>query len=197
MAKTQWVDGEHITPAQMIAFFGNTAGTGHFHNGQDFDGNCPKVILGGAAQVTGILPLANYESPSTAKITDIDSGTVGGKIPVAYLTVEQTATLIWVKVINHVTLYIPQMIGTSNAVTMEILPATAWPAAIIPSSVQYATCFIKDNNVWKMGQIRVPVAVDGNFICAVLDGGHVLDVDHFTAANTKGIENVTISYYTD
>lgn len=43
MAKRQWPEGQHITPAFQKAWFGENANEGHNHSGLDQDGSAPKI----------------------------------------------------------------------------------------------------------------------------------------------------------
>lgn len=71
-AATNFVDGSTVVTADFLNSIFKTSG-GHVHDGTDADGHAPKIILTGAANVTGTLPWANvggvagtdYVAPST------------------------------------------------------------------------------------------------------------------------------------
>jgi len=60
MAKTNFSAGDYVTPDFLEAINGTTAATGHRHTSLNQDGSAPKVNLTSAAEVTGVLPVANY-----------------------------------------------------------------------------------------------------------------------------------------
>jgi len=167
MAKTQWADGEHLTPAQMILFFGNNAATGHDHDGTDVDGSCPKIIT---------------------------EGTVGVKITTSHLTVEQTATWYYAKLQNYILLFIDELLGTSNSVNLRIYPQTTWPAEIVPTTLQRAYSCLRDNSSWVPGMIEIDTDVSDYWVCQIIDTNHDYSAGIFTAANLKGISKQVIMF---
>jgi hypothetical protein len=68
--KTQWFNGQFLTTNFMQTFFGQTATSGHIHDGLNQDGSAPLVNLD--SNVQGILPWTNIGSFRT--------GTFDGKI---------------------------------------------------------------------------------------------------------------------
>lgn len=189
MAKTNWIDGTHLTPAQMILFFGNNAGTGHNHAGTDDDGSCPKVNLTSAAHVTGLLPLAN--------IADLSQGTVNVKITTSHLTVEQTDTFDYLKFGNYVFLFMDAMSGVSNSTDLEISPDTSWPAAIIPSTIKHASIIVFDNSKYRAGMIQIPASTSLDMVLYNIDSSNNFEANGFTGSGSKGFAEQVIKYYTD
>lgn len=187
MAKTLWVDGSNLTPAQMIAFFGNSAVTGHTHDGANLDGSVPKVNLAAAAHVTGLLPIANVD--------DISEGTVAVKITTSFFTVQQTATFDWMKINDNVIIFLDQMFGTSNSTGLEVTPVTVWPAAIVPAS-QKVTPFLPlhDTNKWRPGMIAIPNNNSSNWVLYITDTNGDHNTTGFVNTGTKGISRQSILY---
>jgi len=76
MAKTQFIDGTHLTPSFMAAAFGTNASTGHVHSGTDADGSLPKIDL--TAHVSGELPVSNFNIDRTVVFSGVHHDAVTG-----------------------------------------------------------------------------------------------------------------------
>lgn len=186
MAKEVVGDGMNYTPALWQAQWGNTAGTGHNHEGLDADGSCPKIVIE----------------------DDVDGyaeGTVSGEVVSTYFTTPVQADIDYVKIGSVVTLVIPEFLGQHGSnEEIQISPEVGdWPALIIPSTAQEIPIVCQraaSPDLKRAGSIIVPASVSTNFICAITgistEMGTIL-TDEFGTGATKGIMRQSISYIID
>jgi hypothetical protein len=135
MGKQLWAANTEtaLTNELMRAYFGNSAGTGHTHDGIDNDGSVPKINLAAAAHVTGALPLANIDWDTIHTV----NMTVIGK--------SKTFDIYYAMLIpGTVLLYVPgvQEAGLSGAATfIQAAPTTGYalPDALIPYLTPHET----------------------------------------------------------
>jgi hypothetical protein len=186
MAKKNWQDNDHITPAYLNSFFGVDGSTGHIHDGDDADFSAPKVVLTGGNNVSGELPMYYLEG--------YDYGNIGVKITTTYLTVEQTANIFWQKVGGFVYVHIPEMIGVSNSIELRVEIQTGnWPDNFQPGGIkrveQGVTLF--DNGNELPGTLTLYNGGSSHMIFNVLSSG-IYSHNGFTGSGNKGIPRTTL-----
>jgi len=119
---------------------------------------------------------------SIGEISSGFSGTYTGTL--TGCTTSPTGTLRYEKVGNIVTLYIPQILGTSNATNAEI---TGMPTAILPTRQQIVFARVRDNGTDQLGLHVVTAGGD-------LSMGVGAPGNSFTATGSKGAQAHTITY---
>jgi hypothetical protein len=121
-----------LTNELMRAYFGNSAATGHTHDGSDTDGSVPKINLAAAAHVTGELPLANIAWNPMQSV----NMTVVGKTKTFYIYYRiTTPTGLFTPAI--VTVYVPlvyeaDLSGIGTGITAAPTTGYALPDELIP-----------------------------------------------------------------
>jgi hypothetical protein len=174
MAKTDYSGGtEHLTPALMALYFGTVGGgggDGHIHNGADDDGSCPILTT---------------------------SGTIAALISDTYYTTEQTFDIQWEKLYNTVILQLPYMVSSrGSGATLQISPATTWPAAILPDSFEPVVPLeVISNSNGHIGKILIPDTNSEDMILSCPDASGVLSAGNFNPTN-KGFRLQSIFYST-
>lgn len=150
-----------------------------------------RTALGlGAAATQDTLAVANGGTGGTTAATAragigaaFDSnGTFTGTL--TGCTTSPTGTLTYVVSGGVVTLYIPQINGTSSSTAATI---TGAPSLIFPAQAQVVNCRLQDNTVVIAGYVRVETS-------GVLTLFPNVSLGTFTAAGTKGTEISTITY---
>lgn len=141
--KTQWVNGEFLTPSFMNTQFGTDANTGHQHTGLNSDGSLPKVNLTDASEVKGLLPLANLACTS---------GTFDMTVTSSYFTAQVVFPVTYSHINNITTLFLPKVYGLCQAGNHELqavcpdMPAEVEPKRDASHSMsQSLPCLIYDN----------------------------------------------------
>ena len=188
MAKTQWADGEHLTPAQMILFFGDDAVTGHSHDGTDVDGDCPKI-------------------PATS-LSDFETGTFDLTMRAADVKDASPSSKTWTyfKINKLVMLFIAESVELSNSTECQFeVDEAAWPNAIVPTYTQKIPVAVANatgySSILSPGLIVIPASGTANMTLWVMDSAegqaNVMENDNFSALNTvyKGLPAQSISYY--
>ncbi|MBN1130282.1 MAG: hypothetical protein JXA71_14920 [Chitinispirillaceae bacterium] len=190
---------------------------GHLHDEKAFDGSAPKVLLTGAAEVTGTLPVANqvdhtHDGSQRAKIHQynhidgVTEGDISLVFPNTQFTTEQTIAaryrrhqalesgkpdVIWLSIKR----FTATSNGTGFGTSAQPLPTTIRP----PDDIKIP-CIIIDNGNELMGAIHISAAGNVAFTLAGSVSGdansniHVANI--FTASGTKGIPNLEILYTT-
>jgi hypothetical protein len=191
MAKKQWqTETQHIDPTFAIAQFGNSAGTGHDHDGADDDGHCPKVNL--ASHVTGLLPVANLGSRTAWAAISVD-------VINTYFTTPVNASWLYNVFDDIVTIRIPEMLGAHGSnVALQFEPNSGnWPAEIIPDTPQYVGGVVMKEpgaaNDFRHGMLLIPNATSTDIIAAITIETAELQSGGFATA-AKGIYRQTICY---
>lgn len=188
MAKKNWQDNDHITPAFLNGFFGVDGSTGHIHDGDDADYSAPKVVLTGGNNVSGELPRYYLEG--------YESGSVAVKITTAHLTVEQTGYLYWEKFGSYTKVLFPEMTGTSNSVNLEIaLQFGQWPTGFTPSAGNtiLLPIILYDNSSQVPGVFNWVVSPTSVMSFGALNTG-VFDLNNFTNTNIKGVSRCVLTW---
>jgi len=168
---------------------------GHLHDGRDMDGSSPKVLLTGAAEVSGTLPLSHVEQHP--------SGTIAAKISAVYFSSEATFNILYDVIGNMVFLHFPEVTGnpTNGNHQLAIEPQTTWPVAILPANAR-SLPFIAANRVaYNCAEISI---LAGNSAAWYVSLGQQVTEDGFDIIRfepdqwgddlAKGIRAQTITY---
>jgi hypothetical protein len=123
------------------------------------------------------------------------------KITTSYLTVEQTATLYFVKRGKNVTVSIPVMFGISNSNALIIETSDSSDLPFFPThSLTVFPCIVIDDTAYCPGQVTFGSShYTLNFAClpAVSDGNKVSFGDtNFKTSGNKGVPPQFITYQT-
>lgn len=192
--KTTYVNGSYLTPSTLNNFIGTNAGTGHTHNGINSDGSVPKVLLTGAAHVTGLLPEANIAyDESTFTLTFGTDFIAPMIITCRYRLVPPTVA----GQPKIVIISFPNLNATS-ATTSFGTTASTMPAALYPSGFALQPIVVRDNGNYGSGMIRINSV--GNvfvsiFVTGAAPGAAVMEsLTGFTASGTKGFYEMCMFY---
>ena len=190
MPKTQWQEEiHHLTPAQMILFFGNNAGSGHNHQELDADGSCPKITI-------------------ADMVSDYLTGTINVDVISTYFTTPVNADWTYYKIGSVIFILITVMAGmhATNAELQFTPNAGSWPAPMVPSVSQYIggvklSKQAVGSTEARLGGLFISSVAANNIIALINDDTAELKSNGFgtggVGANPKGIWRQTISYIVD
>jgi hypothetical protein len=165
---------------------------GHLHDGSAIDGSAPRVLLTGAAEVTGVLPAANVVNPFGDTL-DYEEGIFNVVFPYPIFTAEKTMAAAY-RILKPITTGIPYIVtvwlsgitGTSNATgfitTDHPIPSNARPS----TDLIFKKCKVWDNGALVEGTCEITLAGDVIF--------RVGDNTNFTASGTKGSLALAMEY---
>lgn len=130
------------------------------------------------------------------------SGTFGCKITTSYVTVEQTFTIRWRKTNDIVSIYFPQVSGTSNSNDLSVHPdeASSFPTEILPNvlapagQISAPLSVIVDNSGIQLGSIAISNTPTTKWNLSI---GTPLNSGGFTPSGTKGFNPGTVTYSVD
>ena len=209
MAKTTFVQGTIVQPAWLNSVFA------HNHNAQDDDGHCPRINLTDAAEVSGVLPVAN-------QVDHVHNGIERNKINpdshilncypgmfsasfVGFTTSIQVALSYRINEYNPYTdprfpkvveVYIPEIYGVSNST--QFYASGAIPANIRPAiSGATGSCFVSVVNGGSVRQGVIHFNWDGSItlsICQVSGSEIAYNSSGWAATGAKGIYATCIKY---
>jgi hypothetical protein len=145
------------------------------------DGSLIVTIRTGYAVVVALqdTPTANsHWRLTTAEDTGSFTGTLTG------CTTSPTGTSYWSRSGKGVTIFIPEIVGTSNATSATI---TGLPASLFPARIQYVASYTFDNGTATWEKWTVNTAGTITLFKSLSSTG-------FTASGTKGIKEATVSF---
>jgi len=183
MSKTAFTDNvSRIYAAFLNSIFGTGADGGHVHDGVNSDGHCGKI---------------NFFT----HITNNQSSSIAVKITASELTTQQLGYISYERHNGFVIMYLPQLIGTSNANTLTIKPQTGlFPPEILPTNYpQIVRLTLRDDGVPVPGIMFIG-ADEWNCWClpAAANGVKLaFGVSNFKTSGGKGIYGQSISYQSD
>jgi hypothetical protein len=191
MAKKTWVNGSWLTPAEMNAYWGTDATTGHIHDGADSDASLPQVNL--TTHVTGELP--------SSSLGDYTSGSFS--VDSRYL--DSTVTKTWqYQILNgQCSIFAEDMLGTSAVHSNLEFLATGgtWPSDIIPNVARKATAVMRAEGAGdatvKVGDIGISALSSSAWLCRLPDEMSNLGLNNFGTGggNFKGLEQQMLQYW--
>ena len=129
------------------------------------------------------------------------SGSVLGYVPADDFTVSDTELVYYEKIGKTVTVKFNSsgtaFSGTSNSTSLQILPLTAWPAAIVSGAAQISTV-VTNNAKAVPGVVQAPSSTGGPFVfwaCSADTTANEMTNAGFTSGGAKGVPLGTCATY--
>ena len=176
MAKTQWNDGSdhYLTPALAESFWGNSATTGHTHDGLDVDGSMPKI-------------------DPVSEISGSEVGSINIQASTTCVDDSATGALYYRVIAGIVSFRIIVVLSGSQAIeggALSITPVVGefWPMAVLVGGGGFRQQIaVESGGVLVPGLIQSPSSVSAVLELSVLAAG-VYSASLFTSS--KGFPSV-------